>query len=388
MRRSGRRRGFGVLRATFVVTVLVSSLVVAAVSGSDAAVPAGFSDTVVVSGLNTPTAVRFAADGRIFVAQKNGQIYSFDASGGSKTLFADLSDAAFSDYWDRGLLGLALAPNFPSDPAVYVLYTYDAPVGGTAPKWNDGCPTPPGPTTDGCVASARLSKLTPSGTPGAPTETVLVTGWCQQFPSHSIGTVLFGADGYLYAGAGDGASFDNVDYGQYGNFYAGDKANPCGDPPSPAGTALSPPDAEGGALRSQSVRRTDGPTTLNGTIIRVDPATGAGVATNPFAASTGPNKRRVLAYGLRNPFRFTTAPGHQRTVDRRCRLGTWEEIDRVADTRSGTATNFGWPCYEGSPIAVGLPVGQRHDVQLAVQQPFASDRALLLLQPFRPGGLG
>src|SRR6478672_11333557 len=61
MRRNGRGRGFGVLRTTLVVTVLVSSFVVAAVSGSDAAVPAGFSDTVVVSGLNTPTAVRFAA---------------------------------------------------------------------------------------------------------------------------------------------------------------------------------------------------------------------------------------------------------------------------------------------------------------------------------------
>ena len=157
MRRNGRGRGFGVLRATLVVTVLVGSLVVAAVSGSDAAVPAGFSDTVVISGLNTPTAVRFASDGRIFVAQKNGQIYSFDAAGGSKTLFADLSTGVLS-YWDRGLLGLALAPNFPNDPAVYVLYTYDAPVGGTAPKWNDACPTPPGPTTDGCVVSRATSR--------------------------------------------------------------------------------------------------------------------------------------------------------------------------------------------------------------------------------------
>jgi glucose/arabinose dehydrogenase len=353
MRRSGRGRGFGVFRATLVVTLLVGSLVVAAERGSDAAVPAGFADTVVISGLNTPTAVRFAADGRIFVAQKNGQIYTFDASGGSKTLFADLSTGVHN-FWDRGLLGLALAPTFPSDPAVYVLYTYDAPIGGTAPKWNDACPTPPGPTTDGCVASARLSKLTPSATPGAPTETVLVSGWCQQFPSHSIGTVLFGADGYLYAGAGEAASFNNVDYGQYGDTYAGDQANPCGDPPSPAGTALSPPTAEGGALRSQSVRRTDGPVTLDGTIIRVDPATGAGVATNPFGASTGPNKKRVLAYGLRNPFRFTTRPGTNELWIGDVGSGTWEEIDRVADTTGGTAKNFGWPCYEGSPIASGF----------------------------------
>jgi len=149
MRRHGRRgvRSFAMRRAALVVTLLVASLVVA-VSTSNAAVPAGFADTIVISGLTNPTAVRFAADGRIFVAQKNGKIYSFDASGGSKTLFADLSTAV-DDYWDRGLLGLALAPNFPSDPTVYVLYTYDAAPGATAPTWNDACPTPPGPTTDG-----------------------------------------------------------------------------------------------------------------------------------------------------------------------------------------------------------------------------------------------
>ena len=41
----------------------------------------------------------------------------------------------------------------PDQPYVYVLYAYDAPIGGTAPTWNDGCPTPPGPTTDGCLVS-------------------------------------------------------------------------------------------------------------------------------------------------------------------------------------------------------------------------------------------
>ena len=66
------------------------------------------------------------------------------------------------------------------------------------------------------------------------------------------------------------------------NTYAGDQANPCGDPPGAAGTALSPPGAEGGALRSQSVRRTDGPATLDGAVLRIDPATGAGVRGNPF----------------------------------------------------------------------------------------------------------
>jgi glucose/arabinose dehydrogenase len=48
-------------------------------------------------------------------------------------------------------------------------------------------------------------------------EQVLVEDWCQQYPSHSTGTVEFGADGKLYASGGDGASFNLVDYGQDGN---------------------------------------------------------------------------------------------------------------------------------------------------------------------------
>src|SRR5215470_11514838 len=213
--------------------------------------PSGFRDSVVLSGLTNPTVLQFAPDGRIFVGQKNGVIKVFQSlTDTNPVTVADLSGEV-DDYWDRGLLGLALPPNFPASPYVYVLYTYDAPIGGTAPTWSDGCPTPPGATTDGCVVSARVSRLQVTGNVMTGSEQVLVSGWCQQFSSHSIGTLLFGRDGYLYAGAGDGASFNNVDYGQYGSNYAGDQANPCGDPPGPVGTALSPPTAEGGALRSQ-----------------------------------------------------------------------------------------------------------------------------------------
>jgi hypothetical protein len=67
------------------------------------------------------------------------------------------------------------------------------------------------------------------------------------------------------------------------------------------------PTAEGGALRSQSVRRTDGPATLGGAILRVDPATGQGLPDNPFGSSA--DARRIVGYGLRNPFRFTQRPG-------------------------------------------------------------------------------
>src|SRR3954447_26499682 len=315
--------------------------------------PTGFRDSVALSGLINPTVLQFAPDGRIFVGQKSGVIKVFQSlTDTNPVTVADLS-AEVDDYWDRGLLGLALAPNFPSNPYIYVLYAYDAAIGGTAPRWNDACPTPPGPTTDGCVVSARLSRLQISGNVMTGPEQVLINDWCQQFPSHSVGTLLFGRDGYLYVSGGDGASFNNVDYGQYGNNYAGDQANPCGDPPGAAGTALSPPGAEGGALRSQSVRRTDGPATLNGTVLRIDPATGAGISGTPFFTSPDANARRVVAYGLRNPFRITQRPGTDELWIGDVGWNTWEEINRVVAPASTTASNFGWPCYEGASAQSG-----------------------------------
>src|SRR5919106_223660 len=309
--------------------------------------PSGFSDLVAISGLVEPTTVAFAADGRAFVAEKSGLVKVFDSlSDTTPTVFADLRTQVHN-FWDRGMLGLALDPQFPTRPYVYALYTYDAVPGGTAPRWgtaggtSDPCPNPPGSTVDGCVVQARLSRLTASGNQMTDSEQVLVSGWCQQFPSHSIGTVAFGPDGGLYVSAGDGANFNYADYGQ--------TKNPCGDPPSPAGTSLTPPTAQGGALRSQSMRRPSGqPATLDGTIIRVDPNTGAGLPGNPCASSADTNARRIIAYGLRNPFRFDVRPGTEQLWVGDVGWNTWEEINRIADINDGTAENFGWPCYEGS----------------------------------------
>ena len=110
---------------------------------------------------------------------------------------------------------------------------------------------------------------------------------------------------------------------------------------------MSPPTAEGGALRSQDVR-TPAPadaTTLDGAILRVDPATGNASPGNPPAAGTDANASRIIAYGLRNPFRITVRPGTNEVWAGDVGWNTWEEINRVADLTS--VKNFGWPCYEG-----------------------------------------
>ncbi|MGH3433910.1 MAG: PQQ-dependent sugar dehydrogenase, partial [Thermocrispum sp.] len=302
-----------------------------------AAVPDGFTDELVIGGLDTPTAVVFAPDGRVFVAEKSGLIKTFDSvDDTSATTAADLRSRVH-EYWDRGLLGLAVPPDYPDNASLYAVYSHDS------KPWGDGCPNPPGGTAEGCVIDGELVRLAidpdTGEADGGPQ--VLLDGWCQQFPSHSVGTVTFGPDGALYVGGGDGASFNYADYGQ--------RSNLCGDPPSATGVDLAPPAARGGALRSQSVRRPAGePVTLNGTIVRIDPDTGAAMPGNPYAASTDANKRRVIASGMRNQFRFAFRPGTPELWVGDVGWNKWEEINRIPDATDATAENFGWPCYEGS----------------------------------------
>jgi glucose/arabinose dehydrogenase/PKD repeat protein len=335
-------------RTVILITVLAALTALLVARSSSAAVPSGFQETIVFSGLTDPTAVRFAPDGRVFVAEKSGLIKVFDGlSDPSASVVADLRTNVYN-FWDRGLLGFALDPNFATSPYLYVLYTYDKdPNSSTVPRWgspgvsSDPCPTPPGPTGDGCMVSGRLSRLQLTGSTAGP-EQPLIADWCQQYPSHSIGSLVFGADGALYASGGDGASFNFVDEGADGN-----PTNPCGDPPGAVGTQISGPTAEGGALRSQDLRTTADPTGLAGSLIRIDKTTGAALPTNPLAGSSDPNARRIVAHGLRNPFRFTIRPGTNDIWIGDVGWSDWEEIDRVQNPTAGVL-NFGWPCYEGT----------------------------------------
>lgn len=304
-----------------------------------------FTDAIVLRGLLEPTTFRFASDGRIFVAEKRGVIKVFDSlSDTTPTVFADLRTEV-DNYWDRGLLGLALDPNFPQKPWVYVLYARDAPIGGTAPVWNDACPTPPGPQDNGCVISGRLARLEASGDHMTGPMQVLIDDWCAQYPSHTIGDLQFGSDGALYVSGGEGAGFDTwLEYGQRGS----PQTNPCGDPPGGVGGAMTPPSAEGGALRSQDLRTTGDPVGLDGAILRVNPDTGDGLPDNPLASSPDLNARRIVAYGFRNPFRFVVRPNTGELWVGDVGWQKYEEIDRVTNPKSPTVADFGWPCYEGA----------------------------------------
>src|SRR3954452_17219827 len=88
VRSSSSRLARGLVAGLLGASVLTAVALPAAEAST---VASGFQDTVVLSGLTNPTAVRFASDGRIFVAQKNGEIRVFSGLGAtSSTLFADL----------------------------------------------------------------------------------------------------------------------------------------------------------------------------------------------------------------------------------------------------------------------------------------------------------
>ena len=287
-------------------------------------VDTGFGMQTVFSGLTLPTVVRFSPDGRVFVAEKSGLVKVFDPmSDTTATTAIDIRPDVHS-FWDRGLLGMALDPDFPASPYVYLLYAWDR------YGYGDTCPTPPGATTDGCLADGRLVRIAVDATNRPGTTQVLLDGnFCQQFPSHSVGSVEFGPEGALYVTSGDGASFNTVDFGQLGGSLAGTPTpvNPCQDPPT-----------EGGAVRSQDIRTSGDPLSFDGTLMRLDPDTGTAWPGNPGGG-------RVLAHGFRNPFRAAIAPnGHVYFGD--VGWNTWEEINHVPNASS--LRNYGWPCYEGT----------------------------------------
>jgi glucose/arabinose dehydrogenase len=321
-------------------------------------VPIGFTDKLVWSGLKLPTAIAFSPDGRVFVAEKSGIVKVFASrSATTPTMWADFTTPVNS-LSDRGLLGLAVDPKLghTGHNFVYVLYTLDAPPGQTAPVWNDVCPTPPAANTDGCGVTCNLVRVSVNadGTAGT-TKTIIKAQWCQQFTSHSIGHLAFGADGMRYVSGGEGANYvDQIDFGIYGGTLSGTPtpANPCGDPPGGFGVRLTSPTARGGSLRAQSPRRPAGePVLLSGALLRINPKTGAGVPGNPMYNASNPkgNASRIIAYGFRNPFRFTFRPGTSEIWVADVGWNTWEEVDRVPAATVQPTPNFGWPCYEGAP---------------------------------------
>lgn len=286
--------------------------------------PSGFVSETVISNLTGPTTIAFAEDGRIFIGQKDGVVKVFENGTLLATPFIDLSSQV-NNYWDRGLLGIALHPDFPETPYVYLLYTYDPPqvygngAGGRVARLMRVTADPN--NTNVALAGSEVILLGTNslyeyiGNSSSSGSNVLNPPSCElngeyiqdciaaDSPSHTIGTVTFGTDGSLFVSSGDGAHFSAVDVR---------------------------------ALRSLDID------SLNGKILRINPITGEGYPDNPFYdGDPNSNQSKVYSYGLRNPFRTTINPLTNELYIGDVGWNSWEEIN------FGRAENFGWPCYEG-----------------------------------------
>jgi len=296
---------------------------------ADPVLPPGFAvdDAAPGAALLVPTGMAFLPDGRFLVSEKRGRVY--EVRGGIRQpdpLWSRESEVL--DQHDRGLLGIAVDPNYFVNHYIYLYYTVDPDSDGD--DLNDR-------------AFNRLTRyqvgFTDSSVVDTSTRTVLLgVDWpsapVSASTSHIGGCLRWGTDGSLLVSVGDGAEFTFPDAG--------------GNDPGQFGPGLSDPSQDIGAYRAQDI------TGLNGKILRLNPADGRGYASNPyFDGDLDSPRSKVWCYGFRNPFRFAVRPGSGSTDSAAGQPGhlfigdvgwdTFEELDvaRVA------GLNFGWPCYEG-----------------------------------------
>ena len=300
-----------------------------------------FINEVFASGFVLPTAFDWSPDQSLmFVAQKAGQVKVINNGSLQSQNFIDLSDEV-NGTRDRGLLGLAVHPDFNSgSPYVYLGYTYDPPeadrtgstsntlddadgrgnrpsrvVRITAEQRNGNWVAQPGSqvvilgrnstwaNTNGTGGNSTTDlTIPPSGirANGTNINDYLAT----DSESHTIGQLRFGTDGSLFVSNGDGTSYNTVD---------------------PRTT------------RVQDINN------LSGKLLRIDPITGRGLSDNPFYnGNANSNRSKVYAYGFRNPFRFTINPQTGQPFVGDVGWFTWEEVNAVE-----RGQNYGWPLYEG-----------------------------------------
>ncbi|MBL8002971.1 MAG: PQQ-dependent sugar dehydrogenase [Flavobacteriales bacterium] len=306
-------------------------------------VPSGFSDGLVMGGWVEPVGFAPLSPTRYYVWEKRGIVWVVDNGVKLGTPLIDLSQEV-GNWRDHGLLGFALDPAFQSNGRFYLMYTVDRHHlmnFGTA-SYN--------PATDEYYAATimRITRYTanlPALTTSDPASRLVLfgetkeTGAAMLHESHSTGQLVFGTDGTLLATMGDAASYNNVDVGSdAGTYYAQALID-----------GIIRPAENVGAMRSQLLN------CHNGKVLRLDPATGNGVPSNPYYDATAPRspKSRVWAMGLRNPYRMTLRPGSGSTDPAAGDPGTlyigdvgwnlWEELNVCYEA----GMNFGWPLFEG-----------------------------------------
>ena len=235
---------------------------------------------------------------RLFLVLQPGQVMAFDndLDVSEFETFLDIRDRVSDAGNEEGLLGLAFDPDYQSNGYFYAYYSASQPRRSVI---------------------SRFSVSAQDADRADPTSERVILEVAQPFSNHNGGHLLFGPDGYLYVGLGDGGS--------------------------------------GGDPRGNGQNTS----TLLGSILRIDvsrlDAGGAyGIPPgNPFAGRGGTAREEIWAYGLRNPWRFTfdRETGDLWAGD--VGQNRFEEIDII---RPGL--NYGWNVMEGASCFGGRPCDQ------------------------------
>jgi glucose/arabinose dehydrogenase len=230
-----------------------------------------------------------AGDGsnRLFALEKAGRIRVIEDGAVADTPFLEITDRVGSSGSEQGLLGLAFAPDYAASGRFYVNYT----------------------DRTGATVISRFG--TDEGGTGNPAGEEILLTLPQPAPNHNGGHLLFGPDGMLWIGTGDGGAAND----RFGNG--------------------------------------QNPASLLGKMLRIDvsPVTGYAIpADNPWVDATWNGQEvadEIWAVGLRNPWRysFDSATGDLWVAD--VGQNRWEEVNRTSAGSFG-GLNYGWPIQEAS----------------------------------------
>jgi glucose/arabinose dehydrogenase len=283
---------------------------------NNAPVPAYYRLVEVATGFSRPLDLVHAGDERLFIVEQGGQIKVL--KNGVATEFLDVT-ALVSRGSERGLLGMAFHPDYAQNGYFFINYT----------------------ELEGDTVIARY-QVSPDPDVADPNSAAQVLTIPQPYTNHNGGDVVFGPDGYLYIGMGDGGS--------------------GGDPQNHAQNKL---DLLGKMLR-----------------INVDQLPYTVPASNPFVGNNA-YLPEIWAVGLRNPWRysFDRATGNLYIAD--VGQGAWEEVNFQAANVGGQ--NYGWNIYEGKhnykpgsiPGAVPPVVEYSHDLGCSVTGGYVYRGAIL-----------
>ncbi len=276
IRREHPRRFKAVRKRSWTLDPLESRLLLASV-------PPGFSDQSFGGPLESGTALTFAPDGRLFALSQTGSVYITQTNGVTSTALT----IPVNSFSERGLLGIAIDPNFESNSHIYLFYT-------ELPNGVD-------PATYSGATRNRVSRFTVVGNTISPASEQLVM---QLDPliaagNHNAGAMKFGPDGKLYIAVGDNTDGRNSQL-------------------------LS--NRHGKILRINT----------DGSIPSDNPTSFAGVA-----GSTSGANRAIYAVGFRNPYSFDISPDGRIFVNE-VGYNNFEEVNLVQAGR-----NYGWPATEG-----------------------------------------